>query len=71
VLAAIDRAARQLELLARLRGELNEAPVINIHTHPEWIELRIVILRALEPYPEAKAAIVRAIAARREGREDA
>jgi len=61
VLAAIDRASRQLELLGRLRGELNEQPVINIITHPEYIEARTTIIQALGPYPEAREAVVRAL----------
>jgi hypothetical protein len=65
VLAAIDRAGRQLELLARLRGELNEQ-AINLHLHPEWVSLKTVIVAALAPHPEARAAIMRALAARRE-----
>ncbi len=61
VLAAIDRAGRQLELLARLRGELNDQPTINLHLHPEWVELRASIVAALEPYPEARYAILRSL----------
>jgi hypothetical protein len=62
VLSAIDRASRQLELLGRLRGELNEQPVINLHLHPQWIAVRTEILGALGPYPEAKYAVVHALA---------
>jgi hypothetical protein len=61
VLAAIDRASRQLELLGRLRGELNEQPVFNIITHPEYVEARTLIVEALAPYPEAKDAVARAL----------
>ena len=60
VLAAIDRASRQLELLARLLGELQENQ-INIHLHPEWLELRGVIVTALEPHPAARNSILRAL----------
>src|SRR5215211_1493204 len=61
VLAAIDRASKQLELLAKLLGEISDAPQVNIHLHPEWIELRTVIVGALEPHPEARGAVLRAI----------
>ena len=61
VLQAIDRASRQLELLGRLRGELNEQPVITIINHPEYIEARTLIVQALEPYPQARMAVVRAL----------
>lgn len=66
VLAAIDRAGRQLELLGRLRGELRDTTV-NLHFHPEWLELRAVIVGALEPHPEAREAVAAAIAARSGG----
>ena len=61
VLAAIDRASKQLELLAKLLGEISDAPQVNIHLHPEWIELRTVIVGALEAHPEARGAVLRAI----------
>jgi hypothetical protein len=57
VLAAIDRAGRQLELLARLRGALNERPVVNILISPEWVAIRSAMMEALEPYREARVAV--------------
>ena len=57
---------KQVELLAKLSGELQQEGTVNLHLNPEWVELRTVIVQALDPYPEAKTAIVRAIAARRE-----
>jgi hypothetical protein len=53
---------RQIELLAKIAGELDERPVINLNLSPEWLELRAVIVGALEPYADAHAAVVRAIA---------
>jgi hypothetical protein len=61
VLSAIDRASHQLELLGRLRGELNEQPVFNIITHPEYVEARTLIVQALGSYPEAREAVVKAL----------
>jgi hypothetical protein len=57
VLAAIDRASRQLELLARLRGELNEQPITNIVLSPEWVEIRTTMMETLEPYRQARIAV--------------
>jgi hypothetical protein len=57
-LKAIARLEKQLELGARLTGELNEAPTANILVTPEWAELRAAILAALESHPEAKSALV-------------
>jgi hypothetical protein len=68
VLSAIDRASRQLELLGRLRGELNEQPVFNIITHPEYVAARTLIVQALEPYQQAKEAVVRALEGGSNGR---
>jgi hypothetical protein len=52
-----------LELLARLSGELRENPVVNLVIAPEWVQLRGRILVAVEPFPEAREAIVRALEA--------
>ncbi len=60
-LQAIDRIQRQIELQAKLLGELDERPVVNVLISPEWIELRAVIVGALEPHPEALSAVVGAL----------
>jgi hypothetical protein len=58
-LSAIREARGNIELIAKLLGELRESQVININ--PQWIELRTLIIRALEPYPEAKSNVVKAL----------
>ena len=60
-LAAISQARGNLELLGKLAGELDERPVVNLHISPEWLELRAVIVGALEPYSQARGAVLRAI----------
>jgi transposase-like protein len=60
-LAAISQARGNLELLGKLAGELDERPVVNLNVSPEWLELRTVIVGALEPYSEARGAVLRAI----------
>ena len=65
-LGAIREARGNLELLAKLLGELDERP-INVLISPEWIELRAVIVGALELHPEARGAVLSAI----EGESDA
>jgi hypothetical protein len=64
VLAGIDRAHKQLELLAKLQGQLAQegSPITNILVHPEFIEARTLIIEALRPFPEAKGAVVKALA---------
>ena len=65
-LGAIREARGNLELLAKLLGELDEQPVVNLNFSPEWLELRAVIVGALAPHPEALGAVVGAL----EGAED-
>jgi hypothetical protein len=60
-LSAIREARGNLELLAKLLGELDERPVVNLNVSPEWLELRTVIVTALEPHPEAMSAVVGAL----------
>jgi hypothetical protein len=60
-LAAISQARGNLELLGKLAGELDERPVINLNVSLEWLELRAVIVTALEPYSEARGAVLRAL----------
>lgn len=61
---ALKELREIIALYARLTGELNtQQQVIHQHLHvtPEWISLRQRILTALEPYPEARWAVVRAL----------
>jgi hypothetical protein len=60
-LGAIREARGNLELLAKLLGELDERPVVNLTLSPEWLELRAVIVGALEPHPAARGAVLRAL----------
>ena len=60
-LSAIREARGNLELLAKLLGELDERPVVNLTVSPEWLELRVLIVGALEAHPEARGAVLRAI----------
>jgi hypothetical protein len=60
-LAAISQARGNLELLGKLAGELDERPVVNLNISPEWLELRTVIVGALEPHPAAHTAVLRTL----------
>ena len=60
-LGAIREARSNLELLAKLLGELDERPVVNLNISPEWLQLRAVIVGALETHPEALGAVVGAL----------
>ncbi|MDP9330359.1 MAG: helix-turn-helix transcriptional regulator [Actinomycetota bacterium] len=52
---------QSLELLARLRRELDERPQVAILAAPEWLAVRAVVFAALAPYPDARAAVARAL----------
>jgi hypothetical protein len=60
-LAAISQARGNLELLGKLAGELDERPVVNLNVSSEWLDLRAVIVGALEPHPAAHNAVLRAL----------
>lgn len=66
-LGAIREARSNLELLAKLLGELDEKPEVNITLAPQWLRLRTVIVSALEPYPQAREAVLGAIEDVRDG----
>lgn len=56
-LSAIREARSNLELLAKLVGQLDDSPTVNITLSAEWIEIRTVLLKALVPYPQARSAV--------------
>lgn len=60
-LGAIRESRGNLELLGKLIGELQDGVTVNIYNNPEWIKLRALILTSMEPYPEAKEALVNAL----------
>ena len=57
-LGAIREARGNLELLAKLLGELDERPQLNILVAPQ---VQYAILAALQPYPEARVAVAEAL----------
>jgi hypothetical protein len=61
LLLALRENRPTLELLAKLRGELDERPVVNIVATQEWIILRSALLSATEGYPDVRAKVVEAI----------
>ncbi len=62
-LKAVDRIQRQLELQAKLLGELQQEGTVNVTISPEWVAIRAVILTAISPYPDAAKAITAALSA--------
>lgn len=62
-LKAIDRIFRQIELQAKLLGELDERPTINVLVAPEWLALRGRLVVALAAFPEARVAVAEVLGA--------
>ncbi|MCH9650806.1 MAG: hypothetical protein K0U98_21440 [Deltaproteobacteria bacterium] len=61
LLRAVDRIARQIELQAKLLGQIQDTQTVNIAILPEWHGIRQMVLEALQPYPEARIAVARAL----------
>ena len=62
--AMVSREARgYVELMGKALDRIREAPPaqITIVNNPQWVELRTLIITALEPYPDARQAVVHAI----------
>ncbi len=66
--AAAKEARQNLETLAKVRGELDERPVVNVLISSEWLQLRTLIIRAVQPHPEALADVLKALEEASNGR---
>jgi hypothetical protein len=66
-LKAIDRIQRQIELQAKLLGDLDERSTVNILVSPEWVAVQAVLFDALRSFPEARIVASEALAAVGEG----
>ncbi|MGI6308457.1 MAG: hypothetical protein ACOX1X_07690 [Dethiobacteria bacterium] len=60
-LQGVREARSCLELLAKLQGELQQEGTVNITLAPAWVQLRTVILNALQPWPDARLALAAAV----------
>jgi hypothetical protein len=67
-LAAIREARGNLELIGEVTKELDRTPTLNLHLNPEWLELRAVIVGALDAHPDARGAVLRALEGTSNGR---
>jgi transposase-like protein len=63
VLQAVDRVQRQLELQARLLGDLAEPQTtVNVLNTGDWPVLRWRIVQALDAFPDARVSVLSALA---------
>lgn len=63
-LSAIKELRATVELLAKLSGELDERPqvnILNVAASPEWLATQGRMLEALAPFPEARLAVAGAL----------
>lgn len=60
-LKAIDRISKQLELQAKLLGDIDR-PQVNVYLSPEWQSIRSTLVQTLLPYPDARIAVATALA---------
>ena len=56
-LMAINAETRQLDLMAKITGQMNAVPQLNFLLNPEFVMLKHVIVETLLPYPEARVAL--------------
>ena len=59
--AYLREIREQLKFIAELEGKLATQPTINITLNAEWISLRTTIIQALEPFPDARRAVIDAL----------
>jgi hypothetical protein len=62
-LTAVREVRGNMELLAKLAQLIQEGTTINVVNNPQWIAVEAVVIEALAPYPQARAAVVEALEA--------
>lgn len=60
-LGAIRESRAIVELLAKMHGELQVGTIVNITVSTQWIQLRADLMSALNPFPEARVAVLHAL----------
>lgn len=60
-LLGIREARGCIELLAKVEGQIKDGQQITIINNPEWVELRSMIINTLQPYPDARKAVIDAL----------
>jgi hypothetical protein len=60
VLSGIGELRRLIELLAKLRGDIQEMQTVNIFSNPDLIAFRTKTLHVLQAFPDARTALITA-----------
>ena len=66
-LLAIQTENKQLELMAKLTGQLNEAPQLNLLMSPSFVKLKQILIKTLEPHPQLRLEVSEALSKLAEG----
>jgi hypothetical protein len=61
VLAAIREQRANLELVSRISKLISDATTVNIVQDPTFVQFNTLVVDALEPYPEARRAVLGAL----------
>lgn len=59
--AAVRELRGCLELIGKLHGQIDPGTTINVFNGPAWVTMQTNVLAALALYPDARAAVVRAL----------
>ncbi len=57
----LEAERRHLELVAKLTGQLNEAPQVSFLLNPQYLTLKQTLVKILGPYPDLRQAVSRAL----------
>jgi hypothetical protein len=60
-LAAIREARGNLQLIGEVSKQLDRTPVVNLNVSAEWLEIRALIVGALDAHPEARESLLSAL----------
>lgn len=59
-LKAVDRVTKQLELQAKLLGDIDRPAAV--YLSPEWLDIRKALVQALLPFPDARMSVASVLA---------
>lgn len=59
--AAIREMRGCLELIGKIAGQIDAGTTINVFAGPAWVSMQTTVIQALAPFPDARAAVVRAL----------
>ncbi|MGA7075848.1 MAG: hypothetical protein WBZ42_04795 [Halobacteriota archaeon] len=60
-IAALQTEVSQMLLMAKLTSQLNDAPQVNFLLNPEFVRLKQILIKTLEPFPEARVRLSEAL----------